>query len=84
MALDFTESDAIVAASPGADVDADFFTENKANIQSAAATANLATIVMAGIDDRIYADNAAAISGGLVAGDIYRTSAGVLMVVFTP
>lgn len=30
----------------------------------------------------IYADNAAAIAGGLVAGDLYRTATGVLMVVF--
>jgi hypothetical protein len=33
--MDFTELDAIVAAIPGADVDADFFTELKANLQSA-------------------------------------------------
>jgi Concanavalin A-like lectin/glucanases superfamily len=30
----------------------------------------------------VYADNAAAIAGGLVAGDMYRTSAGILMVVY--
>lgn len=29
-----------------------------------------------------YADNAAALAGGLVAGDIYRTSTGVMMIVF--
>jgi len=29
-----------------------------------------------------YADNAAALGGGLVAGDVYRTSTGVLMVVY--
>lgn len=31
-----------------------------------------------------YADNAAAITGGLAAGDPYRTSTGVLMVTYTP
>jgi hypothetical protein len=30
----------------------------------------------------VFADNAAALAGGLVAGDMYRTSAGVLMVVY--
>jgi len=30
----------------------------------------------------VFADNAAAIAGGLVAGDMYRTTAGVLMVVY--
>lgn len=30
----------------------------------------------------IYANNAAAIVGGLVAGDVYRTSVGVLMVTY--
>lgn len=30
----------------------------------------------------VYADNAAALAGGLVAGDVYRTATGVLMVVF--
>ena len=30
----------------------------------------------------VYADNAAALAGGLVAGDIYRTSTGQLMIVF--
>ena len=29
-----------------------------------------------------YADNAAALSGGLLAGDVYRTSTGVLMIVY--
>lgn len=32
----------------------------------------------------VYVDNAAALAGGLVAGDLYRTAAGVLMVVFAP
>jgi len=32
----------------------------------------------------VYADNAAAIAGGLEAGDPYRTSTGVRMVVYTP
>jgi hypothetical protein len=32
----------------------------------------------------VYADNAAAIAGGLAAGRFYRTSTGVLMVVYTP
>lgn len=32
----------------------------------------------------VYADNAAAIAGGLVAGDEYRTSTGVKMEVYTP
>lgn len=31
-----------------------------------------------------YADNAAAITGGLAAGRVYKTSTGVLMVVYTP
>lgn len=31
-----------------------------------------------------YADNAAAISGGLAAGDVYRTATGELMIVYTP
>jgi hypothetical protein len=30
----------------------------------------------------VFSDNAAAIAGGLVAGDMYRTSAGILMVVY--
>ena len=30
----------------------------------------------------VYADNAAALAGGLVAGEMYRTAAGVLMVVY--
>jgi hypothetical protein len=30
----------------------------------------------------VYADNAAALAGGLVAGDMYRTAAGILMIVF--
>jgi hypothetical protein len=30
----------------------------------------------------VYADNAAALTGGLVAGQLYRTSIGVLMVVY--
>ncbi len=72
MALDFTELDAIVTASPGADVDAAFFTELKANFSAIFA------------DLPVYADNAAAISDGLTAGDIYRTSTGVLMVVYAP
>lgn len=85
MALDFTELDAIVTASPGADVDAPFFTETKANILTAAMTASFAGIDLAGLDeDRVYADNTEAISGGLSVGDIYRTSTGVLMVVYTP
>jgi hypothetical protein len=32
----------------------------------------------------IYANNAAAILGGLTEGNVYRTSFGVLMVVFNP
>lgn len=32
----------------------------------------------------VYEDNAAAITGGLEAGDTYRTETGVMMVVFTP
>jgi hypothetical protein len=30
----------------------------------------------------VFSDNAAALAGGLVAGDMYRTVAGVLMVVY--
>jgi hypothetical protein len=30
----------------------------------------------------VYADNAAALAGGLVAGEMYRTAAGILMIVF--
>lgn len=30
----------------------------------------------------VYADNAAALAGGLTAGQLYRTSVGVLMVTF--
>jgi hypothetical protein len=30
----------------------------------------------------VYADNTAALAGGLEAGDLYRTSTGVLMIVF--
>jgi hypothetical protein len=30
----------------------------------------------------VYSDNAAALSGGLVAGDMYRTAAGILMIVY--
>ena len=72
MALDFTELDAIVTASPGADVDAAFFTELRGNFSAIFA------------DLPVYTDNAAAISDGLSAGDIYRTSTGVLMVVYAP
>lgn len=32
----------------------------------------------------VYANNAAAIVGGLTEGNVYRTSTGVLMVVFNP
>jgi hypothetical protein len=31
-----------------------------------------------------YADNAAALSGGLTAGDLYKTATGVVMIVYTP
>lgn len=31
-----------------------------------------------------YADNAAAITGGLITGDVYRTATGELMIVYTP
>lgn len=31
----------------------------------------------------VYTDNASALSGGLVAGDLYRTSTGVLMVTYS-
>lgn len=34
MALDFTELDAIVAGSPGASIDSDFFAELKTNLQA--------------------------------------------------
>jgi hypothetical protein len=30
----------------------------------------------------VYADNASALAGGLVAGEMYRTAAGILMIVF--
>ena len=30
----------------------------------------------------VFADNTAAMAGGLVAGDMYRTAAGILMVVY--
>jgi len=73
MAFDFTELDAIVAAGAGADVDPDFFSEIKSNFENF----NVATMP-------IHADNAAAITGGLSAGDIYRTATGALMIVFTP
>jgi hypothetical protein len=72
MALDFTELDLTVAASPGASIDADLLTEIKANFTG------LFTSLP------VYSDNAAAISGGLTAGEIYRTSTGVLMVVYAP
>lgn len=39
-------------------------------------------ILLTGIDT--YADNAAALTGGLTAGMVYRTATGVLMVVYTP
>ena len=73
MAFDFTELDAIVAAGAGADVDPDFFSEIKANFENF----NIATMP-------VYADNAAAITGGAEPGDIYRTSTGALMIVFEP
>lgn len=31
-----------------------------------------------------YADNAAALAAGLVAGDLYKTATGTVMVVYTP
>jgi hypothetical protein len=47
--------------------------------------------LMLGVDNIFYigtcpthADNAAAIAGGLTAGQVYRTSTGVLMIVYTP
>lgn len=73
MAFDFTELDAIVAAGAGADVDPGFFAEIKTNFGNF----DIATM-------EVYADNAAAITGGLSAGDIYRTSTGALMIVYTP
>lgn len=35
-------------------------------------------------DLSIYADNAAAITGGLITGDVYRTTTGEMMIVYTP
>lgn len=72
MATDFTELDLAVAASPGASIDADLLSEIKTNF----------TGLFASLP--VYADNATAISDGLTAGEIYRTSAGVLMVVCAP
>ena len=59
--MDYTELDAIIAAGTGADVNPEFFTELKSNLLLAllktGANANLPA----------YADNAAAIAGGLSA-----------------
>lgn len=63
MALVFTVSDAIVAASPGASVDADYFTEVKTNLQTLS--------VGSGFALPVYADNAAASAGGAVVGFLY-------------
>jgi hypothetical protein len=43
-------------------------------------SAKAGTIENAGLP--VYSDNAAALAGGLVAGQMYRTGAGVLMVVY--
>ena len=40
------------------------------------------TIAIAGVPS--YADNAAAIAGGLITGTLYRTATGVLMIVYVP
>lgn len=51
--------------------ESDILLDNKANI-SATALTNIPT----------YADNAAAIAGGLAVGRLYKTSSGVLMIVY--
>ena len=76
MAKVFAELDAIVTASPGADVDADFFTELKTN-QESNTVPKFSTLA-------VYTANDTAIIGGLGDGDLYRTTTGALMVVYTP
>lgn len=49
------------------------------NGASGAVTVSLASL---GAAASVYADNTAALAGGLVAGDLYRTSTGVLMIVY--
>ena len=66
--MDFTELDAVIAASPGADLDKALFEEFKSNL-------DLTTL-------SVYADNATAIADGKTYGDLYRKSDGTLMVVF--
>lgn len=45
---------------------------------------NLSGIRLTDLNLPVYADNAAALVGLLVAGDVYRTAAGVLGIVYTP
>jgi hypothetical protein len=76
--VNYTELDAIIAAGTGADVNPEFFTELKSNLLLAllktGANANLPA----------YADNAAAIAGGLSVGAIYVQPSGAVYVVLEP
>jgi len=73
MTIVTTEIDALIAAPMPKNIELEIFTELKANLDQF----KVATMP-------IFADNAAALTGLLVAGDIYRTATGQLMIVFTP
>jgi len=70
MAMTTTELDAIIAASTGADVSPEFFTELKANLLLAL----LATGANAGLP--VYSDNAASLTASAPVGSLYATPAG--------
>ncbi len=76
MAIITTELTALAAAEVGtaaANIEMELIEEVRDNFKQLA-IAELA----------VYADNAAAITGGLSAGDFYRTSTGQLMIVYAP
>lgn len=45
---------------------------------------NSVVLALQGALNNVYADNAAAIAGGLSEGDFYRTATGEVFVVYTP
>ena len=68
-----TEIEALIAAPMPKNIELEIFTELKSNLDQ---------FKVANIP--VFATNAAAITGLLVAGDIYRTATGQLMIVYTP
>jgi hypothetical protein len=73
--MDFTELDDIITNTPGADVDAPFFTELKANLQLAL----LKTGTNAALP--VYDDNAAALADNAAVGSLYAQANGSVWVV---